>query len=209
MIKGLCIKNLRAQIGEICLFDISANVAPGEILTIMGPSGAGKSTFLAAISGFEQPNVAISGKVLMDGEDLTALPAHRRQIGHLFQDPLLFPHLDVAGNLAFGLEERAQNRRTRIDQALAAIELPGRGRADPASLSGGQQSRVALMRCLLAAPKAVLLDEPFSKLDAELRARIRDMTFAQLRRENLPAILVTHDPSDIPNQGRVIEIGHK
>jgi len=173
---------------------LDVTVAPGEVLTIMGPSGCGKSTALAAIVGALPPAFSMSGRIFLNGQDMTAQPTHTRRMGLLFQDDVLFPHLSVAGNLGFGLPRGAANRAARIDDALAAAGLEGMGPRDPATLSGGQRARVALMRTLLSAPRALLLDEPFSKLDAGLRDQIRSFTFAQAR--SLPTILVTHDIAD-------------
>ncbi|MBD3895701.1 ATP-binding cassette domain-containing protein [Halomonas sp. ML-15] len=189
------------------LLALDARVAPGEVLTVMGPSGSGKSTLLAYAAGFLAPAFHASGQVLLGGQDITALPAERRGIGLLFQDPLLFPHLSVAGNLRFGLPRGTQDKSARVAAALADIGLAGFGDRDPATLSGGQQSRVALMRLLLSAPKAVLLDEPFSKLDTTLRHEMRQLVFGRLRDAGLPSLLVTHDHADAEDAGgRVIEL---
>jgi putative thiamine transport system ATP-binding protein len=182
-----------AQDGRLMVaLDIS--VAAGQVLTIMGPSGCGKSTALAAIVGALPPAFRMSGRIFLNGQDVTAQPTHARRMGLLFQDDVLFPHLSVAGNLGFGVPRGLRDRAARIEAALDAAGLSGMGARDPATLSGGQKARVALMRTLLSAPQALLLDEPFSKLDAGLRAQIRDFTFAQARA--LPVILVTHDMED-------------
>ena len=142
--------------------------------------------------------------MLLDGQDLKGLPLERRRIGILFQDDLLFPHLSVAENLAFGLSPAYRSRAeraARIESALTEAEMAGLGERDPATLSGGQRARIALMRTLLADPKALLLDEPFGKLDQGLRARIRDFTFIHARQANLPSLLVTHDPEDAAAAG--------
>ena len=179
-------------------------VPQGEVVTVMGPSGSGKSTLLAWVSGALDPGFRASGRVLLDGADVTFLPAHLRRIGLLFQDDLLFPHLSVAENLAFGLPPaiRARSeRQARIAAALDDAELPGFGPRDPATLSGGQRARVALLRTLLAEPRALLLDEPFGKLDVALRGRMRDFVFERARRLGLPVLLVTHDPDDAAAAG--------
>jgi putative thiamine transport system ATP-binding protein len=190
---------------------LSLAVAPGEIATVMGPSGSGKSSLLAYICGTLDPAFTASGEVLLDGADLTALPPEARRVGILFQDDLLFPHLSVAENLAFGLPPAVKGRRARLaraEAALAEADLGGFGTRDPATLSGGQRARVALLRTLLAKPKALLLDEPFSKLDAALRTRIRDFVFAHARAKRLPTLLVTHDPEDAAAAGGVVvELG--
>lgn len=203
----LTLQEIRIALAGKTLVEVDARIAPGEVLTVMGPSGAGKSTLLALVAGFLAPAFHASGRVLLNGLDLTGLPAERRGIGLLFQDPLLFPHLSVAGNLRFGLPHATRDRTARIEQALAQIGLTGFGDRDPSTLSGGQQSRVALMRLLLSAPRAVLLDEPFSKLDTHLRREMRRLVLDQLREAGLPSLLVTHDRDDAEAAGgRVIEL---
>jgi len=140
------------------------------------------------------PAFTMTGRILLDGQDVTDLPTHRRQMGLLFQDDILFPHLSVAGNLGFGLPRKTPDRAARIAEALRIAGLADMGQRDPATLSGGQRARVALMRTLLSAPRALLLDEPFSKLDATLRDQMRAFTFQQA--QQLPSVLVTHDLED-------------
>lgn len=178
---------------------LNASVAPGEVLTLMGPSGSGKSTALAAVLGALVPPFHVTGRVTLGGQDLTALPTHQRRIGMMFQDDLLFPHLSVGGNLAFALPATLrgqQARRDKIDRALDEAGLTGFAARDPATLSGGQRSRVALLRTLLAEPRALLLDEPFSRLDADLRAQIRRLVLDRAKTLRLPVVLVTHDAED-------------
>lgn len=193
------------------LIALDAEIAPGEALTVMGPSGTGKSTLLAYAAGFLDPAFTARGRVLIGDVDLTRLPAHQRHVGLLFQDPLLFPHLSVAGNLLFALPTEARGRRKRralVERALDEADLAGFGDRDPATLSGGQKARVALMRVLLASPHALLLDEPFSRLDADLRALIRDLVFQKARDRGLPVLLVTHDRADAEAAGgRIVEVG--
>jgi putative thiamine transport system ATP-binding protein len=196
---GLAFERVRICLGARHLVDLHTRVEPGQTLTLMGPSGSGKSTLLNFLCGTLPPAFSAEGRVLLDGEDITALPPERRHLGILFQDALLFPHLSVAGNLLVALPPRwggRGERRARVAAALADAGLEGFGARDPATLSGGQQARVALMRTLLANPRALLLDEPFSKLDVTLRQRIRSFVFAGVQRYALPAILVTHDPAD-------------
>jgi putative thiamine transport system ATP-binding protein len=193
-----------ALAGRVLVAVPQLRVAPGEVLTVMGPSGSGKSTLLAWLSGAMDPAFRARGRILLDGRDVTALAAHRRRIGLLFQDDLLFPHLSVGENLAFGLPAQLRGqaaRRARIDAALAEAELPGFAARDPATLSGGQRARVALLRTLLAEPRALLLDEPFGKLDVALRGRMRDFVFDRVRRLALPTLMVTHDPEDAAAAG--------
>ncbi|WP_445003363.1 ATP-binding cassette domain-containing protein [Halomonas mongoliensis] len=203
----LVFDNVQIALEGRTLLALDARIAPGEVLTVMGPSGSGKSTLLAFAAGFLSAAFTARGRVLLNGREITALPAERRGIGLLFQDPLLFPHLSVAGNLRFGLPRAAPARTERVEAALADIGLAGFGERDPATLSGGQQSRVALMRLLLSAPRAVLLDEPFSKLDTALRCEIRELVFARLREAGLPSLLVTHDRVDAEAAGgRVVTL---
>lgn len=185
---------------------LTLTVPPGQIATVMGPSGVGKSTLLDAIGGHLAAGFHVTGQVLLDGRDVTALPAEARRIGLLFQDALLFPHLSVGGNLAFGLPRRIRGteRQAAVARALADAGLEGFAGRDPATLSGGQRARVALMRALLAEPAALLLDEPFSRLDASLRAEIRAFTFAQVRARGIPALMVTHDAQDAEAAGGVV-----
>jgi putative thiamine transport system ATP-binding protein len=196
--------------GATLIAGLDLAVAPGEIVTVMGPSGSGKSTLLAWLCGTADPAFRIAGRATLDGAEITGLPPEARRVGILFQDDLLFPHLSVGGNLAFGLPPglAAKEREARIEAALEEAELPGFAGRDPATLSGGQRARIALMRTLLAAPKALLLDEPFSRLDAALRDRIRCFVFGHATERGLPVLLVTHDPDDAHAAGGpVVEIG--
>jgi putative thiamine transport system ATP-binding protein len=197
--------------GRTLVAPLDLVVGAGEIATVMGPSGCGKSSLLAFICGTLDPAFAPQGQVRLDGEDMGALPPERRRIGILFQDDLLFPHLSVAENLAFGLPAQLRDRRARaarLEAALAEAGLAGFGERDPATLSGGQRARITLMRTLLAEPRALLLDEPFSKLDVALRGRIRAFVFDHARANALPTLLVTHDADDAAaTGGPVIEIG--
>jgi putative thiamine transport system ATP-binding protein len=189
------------------LLHVNATIAPGEVLTVMGPSGSGKSTLLAYIAGFLAPAFRASGDVRLGEQSLLRLPAEARGMGLLFQDPLLFPHLSVGGNLRFGLPHNIRNKQQVIAEALVQIGMKGFEHRDPATLSGGQKARVALMRLLLSQPQTVLLDEPFSKLDTALRQEMRDLVFGQLREARLPTLLVTHDHADAQAAGGpVIEL---
>ena len=194
----LHLDNVQIHQGQQSLLSLDTTIAPGEIVTVMGPSGVGKSTLLAYIAGFLSPAFQASGQVRLDDTRLDTLPAEQRHLGLLFQDPLLFPHLDVEGNLAFGMRRdgsRAE-RRERIRTALASVGLEAFARRDPDTLSGGQKARVALLRVLLSAPQAILLDEPFSRLDATLRDEIRQWVFERVRDHHLPTLMVTHDEAD-------------
>jgi putative thiamine transport system ATP-binding protein len=196
---GLCLDNIVISRGKAVLVALSASVAPGEILTVTGPSGSGKSTLLAFLTGTLGPPFRARGTIRLGGRDIGGLPPHRRRLGILFQDDVLFPHLSVGGNLAFGLRPEVRGRAARraaVEAALAEAGMAGFADRDPASLSGGQRTRVALMRVLLSGPQALLLDEPFSSLDAARRDRIRAFVFAHARERGLPTLLVTHDPAD-------------
>ena len=183
---------------------LSLRVGAGEVATVMGPSGIGKSTLLDAIGGHLGHAFETSGRITLDGRDLTTLPPEARGIGILFQEALLFPHLSVGDNLAFGLRPGVRGRRARraaVASALAQAGLAGFHDRDPATLSGGQKARAALFRTLLAEPRALLLDEPFSRLDATLRDEIRRFVFAQVTERGIPALLVTHDAADAAAAG--------
>lgn len=202
----LRLDSIHIRLGDRILVALDAEIGPGQVLTVMGPSGSGKSTLLAYLAGFLDPAFRASGRIRLDGADVTDLPAEARRIGLLFQDALLFPHLSVAGNLMFGLP-RGGARRQRAIEALATVGLTGFAERDPATLSGGQQARVALLRLLLSAPNAVLLDEPFAKLDSHLRGETRALVFEQLKAAGLPAVLVTHDAADAEAAGgRVVRL---
>lgn len=199
MDKGLILKNVMIAQGAHCLLEINEVIQPGEILTVMGPSGSGKSTLLSFVTGTLASEFQAQGRIHLDGTDITDLPTDQRRIGILFQDDLLFPHLSVADNLAFGLTADIKGRTARraaLTEALEEIGLAGFEHRDPATLSGGQKVRISLMRMLLSEPCALLLDEPFSRLDADRRAQIRTLVFDRARARNLPVILVTHDEED-------------
>jgi putative thiamine transport system ATP-binding protein len=208
---GLAIRDVAIVLAGKTLVRFDGQILPGEALTVMGPSGIGKSTLLAFVAGFLAPDFSASGRIVVDGRDVTALPPERRGIGLLFQDALLLPHLSVAGNLLIGLHPAVKGRHARrqaVEAALAEIGLKGFASRDPATLSGGQAARVALMRTLLARPQALVLDEPFSRLDAALRAQIRELVFAETRKHGLPVLLATHDPADAEAAGgRIVELG--
>jgi putative thiamine transport system ATP-binding protein len=181
--------------------ELSLSVSPGHVVTVMGPSGSGKSTLLSYIAGFlDRRTFAAKGRIMVGGETIEDLPAEDRHVGILFQDPVLFPHLTVAGNLLFGLPRGRwrdrHKRRAMASDALASAGLAGFEHRDPSTLSGGQKARVTLLRTLLSQPRALLLDEPFGKLDVALREEFRSFVFAHVRERGLPTLLVTHDPAD-------------
>lgn len=207
---GLVYEDVRIVLNGRELLHVDAAVQPGGTLTIMGPSGSGKSSLLAYTGGFLDPVFKATGPVRLNGTILNTLPAHERHTGILFQDPLLFPHMSVGGNLMFALPRsvRGSERMARVEEALTHAGLGGFADRDPATLSGGQKARVALMRVLLSEPMALLLDEPFSKLDTGLRDQVRKFVFAEARRQELPTVLVTHDEADAAAAGgQVIALG--
>ncbi|WP_421260902.1 ATP-binding cassette domain-containing protein [Aeromonas jandaei] len=184
-------------------------VAPGEVLTLMGPSGCGKSSLLAALAGVLPASgpLRLEGDVTLGARRLTHLPPQTRRIGMLFQDDLLFDHLTVAENLMFGMPASVKGHRARREKAvatLAQVDLTSQADKLPGALSGGQKARVSLLRALLAEPEALLLDEPFSRLDKPLRAAFRELVFAQIKALAIPAILVTHDEEDAP--GTILQL---
>lgn len=207
---GLHLDQVRILKDGAPLIEIDTHVAPGSVLTIMGPSGVGKSTLLSAIIGTLPPAFELQGHVRLEGRDLLPLPPEDRCVGILFQDALLFPHLSVGANLAFGLTQGGtrSERRAQINAALAEVGLEGFADRDPETLSGGQRARVALMRMLLSEPKALLLDEPFSGLDAALREQVRALVFNHAKARALPILMVTHDQEDADAAGGdVVKLG--
>ena len=192
------------------LICMSERIESGEVLTVMGTSGSGKSTLLSYIGGFLDPVFSASGTVMLGGRDISKLPAEQRRVGILFQDPLLFPHMSVGGNLLFAIPAIIKGRQQRTalaEQALETAGLAGFFDRDPATLSGGQKARVALMRVLLGEPDALLLDEPFSKLDTARRGIIRQFVLKEAKRRELPVLLVTHDHADAEAAGgRIFEL---
>jgi putative thiamine transport system ATP-binding protein len=195
--------------GRTLIRDLSASIEPGRVLAVMGPSGSGKSSLLGWIAGTLEPPFEAHGSLQLNGTDLAALPIQQRRIGLLFQDDLLFPHLSVQDNLLFALPAGPRaGRQQAAERALEEAGLGGFGVRLPASLSGGQRARVSLLRALLAAPAALLLDEPFSKLDAALREQMRQFTFTTLATRRVPALLVTHDAADVPAGAHLIRLAH-
>ena len=178
------------------LRDISLSIDPGEFFALLGPSGCGKSTLLRLIAGFNQ---AQAGAVLVDGADITGIPPWHRDIGMVFQNYALWPHMTVAQNVAFGLEERKLPRADIARKTAAALELVGLtdyGQRRPNQLSGGQQQRVAVARTIAIEPKVLLLDEPLSNLDAKLRVHMRTELLALQRKLGITTIFVTHDQEE-------------
>ncbi|MDM8537475.1 ATP-binding cassette domain-containing protein [Desulfobacterales bacterium HSG17] len=195
---------------QVIIDDLSVSIRSDEVVTVMGPSGAGKSSLLAFICGFLDPAFTRHGTIRLNQREITHCPPEKRRVGILFQDDLLFPHMTVAQNLAFALPQKQKNKHERqkaVAQALAEAGLDGFEKRMPDTLSGGQRARVAVMRTLLSEPEALLLDEPFSKLDADTRQRFRGFVFSHARQYSLPTLLVTHDPEDANvSGGRVIKL---
>lgn len=190
--KSLDLIELTRRLGGRAVVDrVSLHLEPGELLALVGPSGCGKSTLLRVVAGLDRPD---GGLVHLDGKDVTSRPAERRQVGLVFQDHGLFPHLNVADNIGFGLWRvgRAERRRW-VAELLELVKLSHTAGRYPHELSGGEQQRVALARALAPEPGVVLLDEPFANLDASLRDELREDTLAVLRERGATAILVTHD----------------
>lgn len=207
MPQGLEFDNVLIKRNGEVLVSLSARVEPGKLLAVTGPSGSGKSTLLSYIAGFLPAAFVGTGPIFLDGKDITNLPTNQRKLGLMFQDPLLFPHLSVAENLLLAIpaETKGKAHRNRlVSKALKDAELDIDSDRDPATLSGGQQSRVALMRVLLSNPHALLLDEPFSRLDRDMRQNIRSFVFSMAKQRNLPVVLVTHDHEDIPSSNTQI-----
>jgi putative thiamine transport system ATP-binding protein len=206
-VQGLRLIGIRLRVaGADLLRGFDLEVGPGAVTTVMGPSGCGKSSLLSYVCGTLEPAFEAAGEVRLDGAAIHDLPPERRQVGILFQDDLLFPHLSVGGNLAFALPPsvRRRERQARIEAALREADLAGFAHRDPATLSGGQRARVAVMRTLLAEPRALLLDEPFGKLDRALRDRFRSFVFDHARSAGLPTLLVTHDEADAEAAGGAV-----
>ena len=205
---SLQLKNISLLLNSKTLVaPFTMDIAEGEVVTLMGPSGSGKSSLLSYIAGDLTAPFAGVGEVFLDGLTLNNKPSQCRNIGRLFQDDLLFPHMTVGENLLFATPRGPRSEREAMMQtALRRAELEGFENRPPYTLSDGQRSRISLMRSLLAKPKAMLLDEAFNKLDRELRGAIRDYTIAHLKERKVPTLLVTHDLSDAPAGGRIFEI---
>jgi iron(III) transport system ATP-binding protein len=196
--------------------DVRFSVAPGEFVTLLGPSGCGKTTTLRMIAGFEMPD---DGRIRFGGEDLTRVPANERNIGFVFQNYALFPHLSVFENVAYGLQVRGQSSAdvsSNVANVLGMVGLAGYEQQFPAQLSGGEQQRVALARAIVIRPRVLLFDEPLSNLDAKLRVQMRTDIRELQQRLAITTVYVTHDQEEamavsdrivVMNQGRVVQQG--
>jgi len=201
---------------SVAVNSLSLDVAQGELLCLLGPSGCGKTTTLRMVAGFVTPT---SGRVLIAGQDVTRTPPYKRDTGMVFQNYALFPHMSVADNIAFGLENigvRRQEQARRVKDMLDLVELPHLAARFPRELSGGQQQRVALARALALNPAVLLLDEPFSNLDAQLRIRLREELRNLIKRIDMTTLFVTHDQEEalmladrivVMSNGKVEQIG--
>jgi len=197
----LQLKNVTLTQGDrTLLHGVEFTVQPGDIVTLMGPSGCGKSTLFAWMAGALPDAFHASGELWLNGQRCDTLATEQRRIGIVFQDALLFEHLNVGHNLQLALPAcvSRRERKPAVEMALEQAGLAGFFSRDPATLSGGQRARVALLRALLAQPHALLLDEPFNRLDSELRESFREWVFQALARQNIPAVMVTHDRCDTP-----------
>ena len=193
----LVVDSVSVSLGGRSVLDaVSLAVAAGEVVAVFGPSGSGKSTLLRAVAGLVEVE---SGRVVIDGVDVTGVPTHLRRVGMVFQDEQLFPHRDVAGNVAFGLEMAGVERRereSRVEELLSAVGLDGFGDRDVSTLSGGEAKRVALARSLAPRPAVLLADEPLTGLDADLHDRLAVEVGAVLRESGTTTLWVTHDRAE-------------
>ena len=215
--KGLSVINIDKRFNEVeALVDVSLNVREGEFFTLLGPSGCGKTTLLRIVAGLERPD---TGRVILGGQDITSLPATKRQVNTVFQSYALFPHLNIFENVAFGLRARKfpqDEVKSRVNRRLEMLGLQEMPERLPHQLSGGQQQRVALARALVNEPEVLLLDEPMSALDARLRAQVQVELRRLQRKLGQTFILVTHDQAEalvvsdrlaVMRQGRIVQFG--
>lgn len=209
MLKVSNVQILKSQSPFERLLELDFVIQPGEILTLMGPSGSGKSTFLNYLLGHLPSAFTASGKIELNGIDISEQRPHLREIGVLYQNGLLFDHLSVFENIALGMREgqSKSERQQTISLLLEKVGLADSATSMPNTLSGGEYIRVALLRTLAAKPKALLLDEPFSRLDAKRRVSVRSWVFEYALLHQIPVLLVTHDEQDAIEAGsRIIDL---
>ena len=203
----LTLQGLRKSYGSVVAADIQRlDAHRGQLLTLLGPSGCGKTTTLRCIAGLVNPD---AGAIVIDGRNITALPTHRRNLGMVFQNYAIFPHMTVYDNVAYGLRHRGLSReqlRSRVDEALSLVELTGFEQRYRHQLSGGQQQRVALARAVAYQPDVLLLDEPFSNLDAKLRKTMRLQVRKLQQRLQLTTVFVTHDQQEALSLSDVVAV---
>jgi putrescine transport system ATP-binding protein len=217
LIPFLRIQGLRKRFGSIGALDgVELDIAQGEVFALLGGSGCGKSTLLRCLAGLETPD---AGRIVLGGEDITTMPAHARPVNMMFQSYALFPHMDVAANIAFGLQQDRLPKRdigARVEEMLALVRLQGFGGRKPTQLSGGQKARVALARALARRPRLLLLDEPLSALDRNLREAMQLELLGIQQRTGTTFVLVTHDQQEamtlatrlaVMNRGRLVQTG--
>jgi thiamine transport system ATP-binding protein len=210
---GLTLDDVTVRFGDVTAVDaVSLGIPRGEVFALLGPSGSGKSSLLRAIAGLEP----CTGDIAFDGGSVMRMPPHKRRFALMFQDGQLFPHLDVAGNVGYALRVAGRGSGDRVTELLDLVGLAGFERRRVTDLSGGEQQRVALARSLAAFPRMLLLDEPLSSLDRELRERLADELHHILRAAGVTAILVTHDHDEagaiadrvgILDAGRLVQVG--
>jgi putrescine transport system ATP-binding protein len=204
------------RFGDVTAVDVlTLDIRQGEFFALLGPSGCGKTTLLRLLAGFEAPS---EGRILLDGEDISDVPSHRRPVNMMFQNYALFPHLTVEGNIGFGLRQEKvgrRERRERVAEMLALVKLQGFGRRRVGQLSGGERQRVALARSLIKRPRVLLLDEPLAALDKKLRAETQFELMELQRRLSTTFVIVTHDQEEamivsdciaVMNQGRIVQV---
>ena len=192
-------QNVQLSFSNTPLFaPFNLTIKKGEICLLQSESGTGKTSFLRWIAGISDKQMHAEGKILLNGIDITELPAEQRRVGILFSDALLFPHLTVAENIGIGVASfiSGKERKELIKNSLIKAGLPGIEKQDPLTLSTGQQARVALLRTVLSNPALLLLDEPFSNLDKDIRKTLVSYVLTEIKRSNIPALMVSHDPRD-------------
>ena len=207
-LKNICRRFIKDNEEFLAVNNVNLDVQPGEFLTFLGPSGCGKTTTLRMIAGFETPS---SGQILVDGVDITNVPANERGLGFVFQNYALFPHMTIFDNVAYGLKIRGESKdtmATKVREALALVGLTKAEQRYPSQLSGGEQQRVALARVLVLRPKLLLMDEPLSNLDAKLRLHMRTEIRRIQQKLGITCLYVTHDQKEALTMSDRIMVKH-